>query len=132
MSSDFKVLNQPRGFKYPFREFGKTKIVRRCFQQWLYDVFSWLDYEENKDVVFCHICRKADQSQQLNVQSKKSAFIKSGFSNWKDALNKFRSHEKSTCHHVAIEVVTQKTLDVAEMLSKEHEVEKKHNRRMFI
>ena len=32
--------------------------------------------------------------------------------------------------YVAIEVVTQKTLDVAEMLSKEPEVEKKHNKIM--
>ena len=34
--------------------------------------------------------------------------------------------------YIAIEVVTQKTLDVAEMLSKEHEVENKHNRRMVL
>ena len=57
--------NQPRSFKYRFREYGKAKIVRRCFQKQWYDMFSWLDYDENKDVVFCHFCRMADKNQQL-------------------------------------------------------------------
>ena len=95
-------------------------------------MFSWLDYDENKDVVFCHFCRMADKNQQLNVPSKEPTFIKSGFSNWKDALNKFRSHERSACHHVAIDSIRPTTKDVAEMLSKGHEEEKKCNRRMLI
>lgn len=45
--------NQPRSksFKYPVREFGKTKVVR-SFQDHWYDSFSWLDYDESKDIVY--------------------------------------------------------------------------------
>ena len=61
-------------------------------------MFSWLDYEENKDVVFCHVCRKADQNQQLNVQSKEPAFIKSGFFKLERSLEVMKKHLSSCCY----------------------------------
>ena len=79
--------NQPRGLNYPFREF---EIVRRCFQnQWQ------LDYDGNKNLDF-PVFATADRNQQLNVPFKEPTFIKSSFSNWKDALSKFRTYERST------------------------------------
>ena len=69
--------NQPRSkdFKYPMREFGKTKVVRRSFQDNGYDSFSWLDYDEsNAD---CYICQLADSQKKLcNTPLKEPAFIK--------------------------------------------------------
>ena len=47
----------------------------------------------------------ADRNQQLNVPFKEPTFIKSGFSNWKNALSKFRTRERST-YHVATEKVS--------------------------
>ena len=55
------------------------------------------------------------------VPSKEPAFITTGFLNWKNALMRFRSHKKSTCHHVAIERVAPQIQDVAEMPVSEHE-----------
>ena len=58
--------NQPRkSFKYPVREFGKTKVVRRSFQVSWYDSFSWLNYDESKDAVYCYICRLADSQKKI-------------------------------------------------------------------
>ena len=45
---------------------------------------------------------------------------------------RFRSHEKRTCHCVAVERVVPQTQDVAEMLVSEHEKEMKHNRMMLL
>ena len=127
--------NQPKNFKYPFREFGKTKVVKRCFQKQWYGTYSWLDYDETDDVVYCHVCRLADSHNKLNVPLKEPTFTKTGFSNWKDATFKFRNHEKSTCHKIAVDnmiVLPHTTMDVGEMLAKEHEVEKRCNRKMLL
>ena len=64
MSSDFKAPNQPRGFKYPLREFGKTKIVRRCFQKQWYDMFSL------KEIVSKFVCRYIAQILNFLKNSK--------------------------------------------------------------
>ena len=34
---------------------------------------------------------------------RETAFVKDGFTNWKDALNRFRAHEASDCHKAAVE-----------------------------
>ena len=88
------------------REFGKTKVERRSFQDNWYDSFSWLDYDESKDAVYCYICRLADSQKKLcNTPLKEPAFINSGFSNWKDATARFINHEKSMCHKIAVDII---------------------------
>lgn len=77
MDTEVHPPNQPKN--YPFREFGKAKIVGRSFQKQWYEMFSWLDYDENKDVVFCHICCMAEKNQLLNVHSKDLLLYKLGF-----------------------------------------------------
>ncbi len=98
--------NQPRNesFRYLMREFGIKNVVRRSFQDHWYDSFSWLDCDETKDVVYCHICRLADSQKKLHsTHLKEGAFIDNGFSNWKDATARFRNHEKSMCHKIAVD-----------------------------
>ena len=68
--------NQPRTFRFPCREFGKTAIVRRSFQSKWFDSFTWFDYDENKNVVYCHTCRLAESQ---NKSSKEPAFTIKGF-----------------------------------------------------
>ncbi|KAJ8024361.1 Kinesin heavy chain [Holothuria leucospilota] len=47
---------------------------------------------------------KADKQKKLiNARSLEKAFLVEGFCNWKKALEKFRDHQKSTCHRLAVE-----------------------------
>ena len=109
--------NQPMSLNFPSRTFGKTT---RSFQKHWFESFVWLGYDESKDVVFCHTCRTAEYQNKLHTPSKEPSFIRTGFSNWKDAMARFRNHEKSICHRVAMESVHPQAMDVAEMLSTEH------------
>ena len=57
--------------------------------------------------------------------------VTKGFHNWKDATSSFRSHEKSSCHCEAVDVVITLpsiTPDVGEMLSQQHASQKVMNR----
>ena len=117
------------------REFGKTKVVRRSFQDQWYDSFSWLDYDESKDVVYCYICRLADSQNKLHsTLLKEASFIDSGFSNWKDATARFRNHEKSNCHKIAVDnvIAPPAVKSVGVMLSEEYRDEIKHNQKMLL
>ena len=54
-----------------------------------------------------------------------------GFSNWKDGTVAFRNHEKSACHHQAVEVIVtlpSTTRDIGELLSQQHAAQKLKNR----
>lgn len=54
-----------------------------------------------------------------------------GFCNWKDAIHSFRKHEKSVCHHEAVEVMITlpaTTRDIGEQLSHQHAIQKEKNR----
>jgi len=54
-------------------------------------------------VIFCHICCSANQRGLVRVpKHPKVPFIEGGFSNWKKALERFKSHEKSVLHRGAV------------------------------
>ena len=66
---------------------------------------------------------------------KDSAFLFTGFNNWKDATVAFRSHDQSATHKRAVEgVITlpQTTRDVGDLLSTAHAAEKRKNRQCLI
>ena len=99
------------------------------------DLHKWLDYDEANDVEYCHTCQLAYFCSKLNLPKKEPAFTKIGVSNWKDATMKFSNHERSACHKIAVEnmlVLPHTTKDIGEMLSKELEGEKEHNRKMLL
>ena len=59
---------------------------------------------------------------------KDSAFVSPGFSNWKDGIAAFESHEKSATHKRAVEgVITlpKTTRDIGELISSAHAAEKR-------
>ena len=81
-----EAANQPLEFNYPKREFGKTKDVRRAFQAQWFAKWPWLHYDTAQDLAFCHTCVTAGASGKLVLSTgnvKDSAFISTGFSNWK-------------------------------------------------
>ena len=52
--------HQPmESFSFPKRQFGKTKLVKRACQASWFHSWSWLHYDETKDVVLCYLCWKA-------------------------------------------------------------------------
>ena len=66
---------------------------------------------------------------------KDSAFLFTGFNNWKDATVTFGSHEKSATHKRAVEgviTIPQTMRDVGDLLSTAHAAEKHKNQQCLI
>ena len=75
----------------------------------------------------CHICKQAADEKKLVATNSEPAYIKNGYSNWKDAVLNFTKHENSICQKDAVlKMVTapKSIYDVGELLSKEHQKEK--------
>ena len=113
--------HQPKSFSFPQREFGKTSVAKRSFQPQWFERWSWLHYDEDRDLAFCFTCVVAYQNNHLrSVSNLEQTFISTGFSNWKDATTKFNKHEASQCHKEAVlKTITlpATTGNVGEMLS---------------
>ena len=111
---------QPRTFRFPQCEFGKTSIVKWSFQRQCFDCWFWLHYDIDRDLAFCYSCIVAYQNNQLqSAHCLENTFISAGLPNWKDAVAKFNKHEGSCCHKDAIlSTVTlpATTNDVSELL----------------
>lgn len=124
--------NQPSNFNFPNRMFGKQQ---RSFQPQWFKAFSWLHYLEYNDTVLCHTCVTADEQRKLgNAKNAEKAFLINGFSNWKKALEKFRDHQKSQCHKLAVQSVElpQQCGDIGERLDTALAAEKKWNRSILV
>ena len=62
-------------------------------------------------------------------------FSRTGFSNWKKALEKFEKHQKSNFHHEAVQltvVFPSSTRNVGEMLSKSFAQQRAKNRQVHV
>ena len=91
--------HQPRSFRFPQREFGKTSVVKRSFQQQWFKCWSWLHYDEDQGIAFCFVCVAAYQRNLLtSAHCMEKTFISTGYSNWKDTTTKFAKHEGSRYH----------------------------------
>ena len=67
----------------------------------------------------------------MHNKSFDDAFTKTGFSNWKKALEKFAKHQSSLSHRDAMDLVVGKNRDVSEMLRVACADERAENRRML-
>ena len=98
--------DQPLQYIFPKRNFGKSKIVKRAFQAMWFGKWRWLHYDRSRDLAVCHTCITAIKMGRLTLSIgniKDSAFVSPGFSNWKDGIAAFESHEKSATHKQAVE-----------------------------
>ena len=134
-----EVPSQPyqpmSGFVFPKRTFGKKVVVRRSCQSHWFEKWKWLHYSTKDDVVFCHVCVVALQSKKIKWQKGDPSFVSKGFSTWKKATVAFKSHESSSCHREAMQMIVElpKTCpDVGDMLSREHATEKGQNRECLL
>ena len=129
-----KQAHQPQRYPFPKRSFG---IKRVSFRPLWFAKWDWLHYVEDKDVVLCFTCARANNEKKLQWSANTAdlAFISKGFSNWKDATVKFGMHASSKCHKEAImKMVTlpATTTDIAESLSVQHKQEKLERRQCFL
>jgi len=76
---------------FPKRSFGNKTVVRRSFQPSWFDSFSWLHYDESRDVAYCYVCMRASKEKKLAAKCTDQAFISRGFHNWKAATVSFRT-----------------------------------------
>ncbi|XP_038063046.1 nascent polypeptide-associated complex subunit alpha, muscle-specific form-like, partial [Patiria miniata] len=75
----------------------RTKSLK--FQpKWFRD-FPWLHVDPNVEGILCHTCAVAAKQDLLKMAKyKEQTFISVGFKNWKKAIEKFQSHQKSDAH----------------------------------
>ncbi|KAL5499510.1 hypothetical protein EMCRGX_G010944 [Ephydatia muelleri] len=103
--------NHPIKYNFPKRAFGVKDITHRSFQAQWFQKWSWIHYDEGRDIVFCSICVKAARSNKLKAaKTCDVSFISRGYCYWKDATGKkggFCRHEASGCHKAAVEAVKQ-------------------------
>ena len=75
---------------------------QRNFQSKWYKDYPWLSVCATYKKVFCLYCRYGSNHGLLSFANcGEKAFTKSGFNNWKKALEKFRAHEISHSHKEA-------------------------------
>ena len=109
-------------------------VIMRSFQSSWYARWSWLHYLEDQDSVLCFICAKASHLKKIQWSSNFDlAFISKGYSNWKDATNKFQQHALSKAHKEAVlKMVTFSSVNVAESLSLTLKKEKYERRECLV
>ncbi|KAK7603344.1 hypothetical protein V9T40_003346 [Parthenolecanium corni] len=76
------------------------KTDGRNFRSQWFDQFKWLEYNPEIDACFCYVCRTF-----ITTETKETAFVKTGYRNWKNALEKnrgFRKHEETSTHLVCL------------------------------
>ena len=96
-----EVPHQPPASCIPVQKL-KNKTLR--FQSSWYNEFPWLHFHESIGGVLCHTCVRASHQRLSDfARCAENVFLNSGFSNWKKAIQKFRSHEKSAAHKLSVE-----------------------------
>ena len=99
-----------------------TKKYRWSFQPAWQKNWPWLCYDKDKCSVTCHVCSKASTANLLPVSLcrlvKGSTFVEEGFSNWKNAREKFKLHESSGLRSESLRVLsTEQTQPINAVLS---------------
>ena len=99
-------------------------------------LFSWIHYNKANDSVLCFICAKQNAKNYfLSATKKEQAFISTGYSNWKKALQRFKEHQCSECHKLSVDDevnIVQTHSNIYEISNEQTKKVLKSNRRCFI
>lgn len=80
------------------------------FQISWFSKFPWLHYCPSRNAAFCFHCMKALSLNLMGLVNKsEDSFQKTGFKNWKKALERFNNHQNSASHAHAISQLQQRT-----------------------
>ena len=75
------VPHQPINFTYPKKQFG-TKNILRSSQANFFFKWPFLHYNESRDLVYCHVCMVAVQTNRLKGRNADAAFVSLLFYNY--------------------------------------------------
>lgn len=111
----FDKPNQPdnaEGFPVHIRNITDSKGIARSkkltFQTAWFKRFPWLHYCGQRNTVLCFYCAKASERSLLALYANaEDTFLRSGFTDWNKAIEKFGMHEKTPCHVFACTQVNQ-------------------------
>jgi len=82
--------HQPLLMSFPKTVFGKQS---RSFSSKYYKEYTWVEYSQNKDAIFCFYCRDFGSGSKYE-----EVFTKIGFKDWKKISEKLNKHSKSSYH----------------------------------
>ena len=123
---------QPRNIQFPSKVFSGKK---RSFRAAWFHSYPWLEWDCETDAAFCHSCRMASQLKLISfARCGEDAFMCTGFSNWKNALMKFKGHESSAVHKEAVMKWNSYTskANIASQLVSQTEQQQKKNREALL
>jgi len=103
----------------------------RRFNSKYFKEFSWLDWNEQQQKVYCFPCRKIRQSDaSLLYKSHEPSFVDTGFCNWHDVSRKLKKHDQSDSHRECMEkwASMQKGASVFAQLSEQYSQEQANSR----
>ena len=107
----------------------------RSFQPKWKQLYPWITYNFDKDVVLCSSCAEAEKWNYFGLSTKREpAFISKGFSNWKKALEKFQIHQGSDYHNEAkqMKILGATTEPTDEQSKTKLADQKRNNRQIFL
>ncbi|XP_022162586.1 zinc finger MYM-type protein 1-like, partial [Myzus persicae] len=121
--------HQPLLVSFPKKLFGKQN---RSFSSKYYKDYTWIEYSQNKDLVFCFYCRNFGTSS-----NSEEVFTKSGFKDWKKISEKLNKHSKSSYHLFSLAKYkdyqnTKKTGNVHVQMSNAYKEEVEKNRKYML
>ena len=95
------------------------------------DRYTWLTLCETRNVLLCHYCVEADCRRLITFSTKgDEAFVKSGFSRWKNALELCAKHEATSTHKEAVlKIKSAASVDIGAILdakTKEQQLRRQH------
>ena len=110
---------------------GKNEQARYVQASW-FKQYTWLTLCTSRQKLFCFYCSAAVRSNLL-VFSKNAdtAFVCSGFVNWRKATDAFHKHETSQAHSEAMLKLSNKQ-DIGAQLNHAHKMEQKARREALI
>ncbi len=128
--ANFDVAHQPMDLEISKISHGQQKSYSRSIQTW-YAKHLWIIVQSTLPDVCC-----SARSQDLVTFSKRYnlTFVEGGFSNWKKALQRFVTHEKSEIHREAMMKLAARssTIDVGVQLSAQRDAEMRNHRAMLL
>ena len=86
-------------------EYPRQVLEKRTlkFQKSWYSQYKWIHFEPKLGGILCYECAVARKMQLISINKRQDgAFILRGFSNWRKALEKMKSHENSDTHKLAL------------------------------
>ena len=131
---NFEIPHQPTPAELEKSKSQSGRQSRSIQTSW-YVKHPWISVCHSSYKIFCHVCCNAKSQNLIHFSSHYNpTFVEGGFSNWKKALQRFASHEKSEMHKEALMKLAAKSsrIDVSVQLSESHATETQNNRAMFL